>query len=106
MRHWLLLLPLLLASCAIEPTVGENNANPYRTRTPGTVLAVAPDTPNVPSYIPPSATTSTSPKRSVSFRTPDLVNELPSDREISTNSPVLSGIDDKVEEVTTVRAPY
>lgn len=44
------------------------------------------------------------PKRKFAFRTPDLVNTLPSDRELNKEPQFQKAIDEKVEEGTTIRA--
>lgn len=44
------------------------------------------------------------PERKFKFRTPDLVNDLPSKKEIETTPSFIKAIDDSVKESTIIRA--
>lgn len=44
------------------------------------------------------------PERKFKFRTPDLVNDLPSQKEIESSPSFTKTIDDSVQESTTIRA--
>lgn len=115
MRYSLYLISLLsifLGSCALGPTVEEeaetitetdsapvkiNEAAIPTFQTEEVVIAEKP---------PVEKTTDTvvTPQRKFAFRTPNLIDDLPSEKELDTTPKMKKELDDKVQEATTIRA--
>lgn len=114
MHYSFYLIPLLsifLGSCALHPT-GEEEAAPLS------------ETSNVPVKINEAAiptfrkekvevekplvekTTDTvaTPQRKFAFRTPNMIDDLPSKKELDTTPKLKKEVDEKVQEATTIRA--